>query len=273
MKISEVTQPLNEGWKENLYRLAVITSLGITGTMGNLGYKNIQKQPEPIVKSEPISDPVVKSELKISDFVQTDDIPRIRPRAKPEKKSELAPSSSIRPQPAPSLKNARPDIKYLIDLAVANGIKGIELAAFLAQTSVESNNFNDYVEQGSDSYFNKYDIKHNPRMAKILGNNNPGDGFTYRGRGPIQLTGKYNYMKAGKALGIDLINNPDLAADPKIGARIAVWYWKTRVSSKVSNFEDVNSVTRQINAGLDSLDKRELEFKRYVNILKRDGQI
>jgi predicted chitinase len=271
MKISEVTQPLNEGWKENLYKIAVMASLGVTGSMGYVGYKNIPSKPEPII-SGPNNIPKQQIE-PVNNFVQNDNIANIRPKARPEEKSELAPSNSIRPVPAPSLKNPRHDIKYLIDLAVANGIKGIELAAFLAQTSVESNNFNDYTEQGSESYFNKYDIKHNPRMAKILGNTNPGDGFTYRGRGQMQLTGKYNYMKAGKALGIDLINNPDLAADPKIGARIAVWYWITRVKRKVSNFEDVVSVTSQINSGLDSLDKRELEFKKFVNVLRRDEQI
>lgn len=62
-----------------------------------------------------------------------------------------------------------------------------------------------------------------------MGNTEPGDGYRYRGRGYIQLTGRENYRVAGEALGLDLERNPELAAEPENVARIAVWYWQNRV--------------------------------------------
>lgn len=72
-----------------------------------------------------------------------------------------------------------------------------------------------------------------PALAEIiyggrLGNTSPGDGYKYRGRGYIQLTGKENYERYGKKLGIDLVNDPDLANDPSIAIKIAAEYLKDR---------------------------------------------
>ena len=77
-------------------------------------------------------------------------------------------------------------------------------------------------EYGTNSYFTTmYDIRgRRPTMAKSMGNTTPGDGIKYRGRGYVQLTWKNNYAKAGKALGIDLVKNPDYALDERIAARI-----------------------------------------------------
>ena len=62
-----------------------------------------------------------------------------------------------------------------------------------------------------------------------MGNDQLGDGYLYRGRGYMQLTGRENYRAAGEALGLDLERSPQLAAEPENAARIAVWYWQTRV--------------------------------------------
>lgn len=62
-------------------------------------------------------------------------------------------------------------------------------------------------EYGKDSYFKKYDGR------KSLGNTEPGDGLRFKGRGFVQLTGRTNYTKFGKILGIDLVNKPELALD------------------------------------------------------------
>ena len=60
--------------------------------------------------------------------------------------------------------------------------------------------------------------------ARNLGNTQPNDGYTYRGRGPLQLTGRSNYQRYGGKVGADLVGNPDLANDPQTGAKISVAY-------------------------------------------------
>ena len=64
--------------------------------------------------------------------------------------------------------------------------------------------------------------------AQTLGNNKPGDGWKYRGRGFIQLTGKANYADIGKAIGVDLVNNPDALLDPLTAAKASIVYMQRR---------------------------------------------
>jgi len=135
-----------------------------------------------------------------------------------------------------------------------------ELAAFLAQCAHESHDFKSLVEYGGSLDFRKYDIRFNPRKARILGNIKPGDGARYKGRGYIQLTGRYNYKRAGEALGLPLEKNPKLAEKPEVAAKVAVWFWKQRVRPNVDNFNDVTSVTKPINPGLNGLPDRKEAF-------------
>lgn len=78
------------------------------------------------------------------------------------------------------------------------------------------------IEQGGTAYFtNLYDIQgRRPGVARSMGNTQPGDGAKYRGRGLVQITWKNNYARAGKLLGLDLVNKPDLALKPDIAAKI-----------------------------------------------------
>ena len=138
-----------------------------------------------------------------------------------------------------------------------------ELAAFLAQTAHESHDFKSMVEYGGSLDFRKYDPKYAPRKAKVLGNKKAGDGARYKGRGYIQLTGRYNYKRAGEALGIPLEQNPELAEKPEVAAKIAVWFWKLRVQPNVDNFNDVRAVTKPINPGLNGLQDRKDSFKDF----------
>lgn len=98
-----------------------------------------------------------------------------------------------------------------------------------------------------------------------MGNKNPGDAFAFRGRGAIQLTGRENYTRAGKALGIDLANNPELAAEPENSAKIAAWYWKTNKLTTAAKNGDVRAVTKTINGGANGLDDRTAKYGRYLS--------
>ncbi len=157
----------------------------------------------------------------------------------------------------------------IVKFAKAAGITGTELAQFLAQTKHESWDFTKLKEKekGKNYFVKKYDIRFSPRIAKILGNTKAGDGQKYHGRGFIQLTGKDNYARAGEALNLPLLEKPELAADPNIAAKIAVWYWNTRVKPHVNDFTDTAAVTRRINAGLKGLDDRHENFINYKSML------
>jgi putative chitinase len=171
---------------------------------------------------------------------------------------------------APKPITLTPKANLLMKTAQAKGIKGTELAQFLAQMEHESWDFQKMKEvpQGK-GYFNRYDPKHNPKLANKLGNKYAGDGQAFRGRGFIQLTGRQNYTQASYDLFGDdrLVKKPDLAADPRIAAQIAVWYWNGRVKPYVRDFNDTAAVTKKINGGLRGLQDRDNNFRNYMAAL------
>lgn len=97
---------------------------------------------------------------------------------------------------------------------------------------------------------------------KDLGNTQPGDGKRYKGRGPIQLTGRANYRAAGKALGIDLEGHPERAKDPDVAFRIAGWYWGSRNLNSYADAGNFREVTRRINGGYNGMASREMYYRR-----------
>ena len=144
----------------------------------------------------------------------------------------------------------------MLVVAKKAGLESDELAAFMAQCAHESNQFRTLTEYGGSLDFRKYDPRYAPKKARALGNTKRGDGAKYKGRGYIQITGKYNYTVAGKAIGIDLVNNPEKAAEPLIAAKIALWYWSKRVAPKVNDFTNTKEVTKPINPGMRGLEQR-----------------
>ncbi|MEA2240807.1 MAG: hypothetical protein QOD24_363 [Solirubrobacteraceae bacterium] len=90
-----------------------------------------------------------------------------------------------------------------------------------------------------------------------LGNCRLGDGRRYKGRGPIQLTGRANYRWAGRLLGLALEDRPELAARHAIGWRIAGLYWKSRGLNELADRGDFIAITKRINGGTNGLASRQ----------------
>jgi putative chitinase len=98
----------------------------------------------------------------------------------------------------------------------------------------------------------------NSVYANRMGNGDEqsGEGYKYRGRGLIQLTGKDNYTACGLSLGIDIVQNPDLLLEPKYACLSAGWYWhKNGLNALAGNIE---AITKKINGGLIGLEDRRL---------------
>lgn len=129
-------------------------------------------------------------------------------------------------------------------------------AHFICQGSHETAEFTTLNEFGGPSYFKRYDGR------KDLGNVQPGDGNRYHGRGIFQLTGRANYRKYGALLNIDLEGQPELAAQPDISLKIALQYWNDHNLSKYADADDIETITRRINGGLNGFADREANLER-----------
>ncbi|MFC7475357.1 peptidoglycan-binding protein [Dankookia sp. GCM10030260] len=123
----------------------------------------------------------------------------------------------------------------------------LRIAHFLGQTCVEAAGFRTTEELADGTAY---------EGRKDLGNTEPGDGPRFKGRGLIQLTGRANYRSMGKALKLDLENNPAQAADPALSLVVACEYWKSRKINDAADQDDVIRVTKLINGGLNGLDER-----------------
>lgn len=99
------------------------------------------------------------------------------------------------------------------------------------------------------------------------GDENSGDGYKYRGRGLIQITGKANYQLIGNLLKLDLVGNPDQLKLPGYAARSAGAYWSHNGLSVAAETGDVAMVTRKINGGEEGLPGRQAYYKRACDAL------
>lgn len=132
----------------------------------------------------------------------------------------------------------------------------LRLAHFMAQVCEETDFFQTLVEYGGKLYFARYDGRED------LGNTQPGDGARYRGRGALMITGRSNYVRLGKQIGLDLEAGPELAEDPHVAVLIACIFWEVHGLSDLADADDLEAVTRKINGGLNGLAERKAALDR-----------
>lgn len=182
--------------------------------------------------------------------------------------------------------------RALCQKAYAEGITDkVELAQFLAQAEIESDTFRKLQESlfyTSASrlldVFNKI-FKSEREAAPFLrrpiqlankvyarknGNILPGDGYKFRGRGFLQITGRYNYDQFKKFSGKNVIDNPDYLSTFRGAIESSLWYWKNQVRPRLSkvngNYSNTSQVTFTINTKLEKLKEREVAFNRIYSL-------
>lgn len=195
----------------------------------------------------------------------------------------------------------------LASVTAANQINSVRrIAAFLAQLVHESNGFRtleenlNYSPAGLMATFNNKKITRFPKIlaeeygrvdgpgghkanktmiaaiayADRMGNGGVDtiDGWKYRGRGPIQLTGRDNYDACGKAIGIDLIKEPDRLLEPLIGAMAAGWFWSVGNSTGKSlnafaDLGEIDRISRAVNGGVNGLEHRRSLYEQALRVL------
>jgi putative chitinase len=94
-----------------------------------------------------------------------------------------------------------------------------------------------------------------------------GDGYRFRGRGCIQLTGHANYYHAGQALGVDFVMEPDLVATPMYAALTAGWFWSTHKLNQFADVRDFKTMTKKINGGFIGLEDRIKHIEHAMQVL------
>ena len=136
------------------------------------------------------------------------------------------------------------------------------VAAFIAQIGHESGQLK-YVKEiwGPTAAQARYEGRAD------LGNTHLGDGSKFRGRGLIQITGRANYKACGEALGLDLINQPELLEKPQHACTSAAWFWAIRGLNTLADAGQFETISRRINGGLNGLADRQMLYARALKVL------
>jgi len=161
----------------------------------------------------------------------------------------------------------------------------LRVAHFMSQIDHESGlkpiseNLN-YGAQGLDDIFGKYfktidELRNYSRSPEKIankvysnrmgnGDEQSGDGWKYRGRGFIQLTGKNNYILLSKDTRIDFVGNPDLLLEEANAMVAALWFWNKNKINELADKNDIEGVTKRINGGLNGLADRKRLLNKYL---------
>ena len=100
-----------------------------------------------------------------------------------------------------------------------------------------------------------------------MGNTTPGDGWKYRGRGLIQITGKNNYRACGEALGLELIAQPELLEKSQHDCMSAAWFWATNGLSTLADAGEFDAITQRINGGQNGAADRQALYAKALKVL------
>jgi len=95
-----------------------------------------------------------------------------------------------------------------------------------------------------------------------LGNTEPGDGVRFKGRGLIQVTGRANYAACGAALGLPLLDHPELLEQPDGACKSAAWFWKSRGLNELADAGAFITITKRINGSTNGLADRQAFWER-----------
>jgi len=185
------------------------------------------------------------------------------------------------------------DAKWLQSLNDTFAKYGIDTpkrqAAFIGQAQHESNNFK-ILEEGlsysanrlmavwpsrfptmdvANQYANNPEKLANKVYGGRMGNGNEesGEGYAYRGRGLIQMTGKESYANCGSGIGVDLLGNPDRLLDPQYAALSAGWFWNKKGLNDLADTGDYETMTKRINGGLLGLNDRKAKIAKAISVL------
>ena len=162
-------------------------------------------------------------------------------------------------------------------------------ACFIGQCQHESNNFRILEENlnysaarlmavwpsrfpsldVAEQYANNPEKLANKIYSGRMGNGNEesGEGYAYRGRGLIQMTGKEAYANCGSGLGMDFIGDPNWLVDPKYATLSAGWFWNKKGLNALADSGDIETMTKRINGGLIGLEDRKAKIAKAREIL------
>ena len=131
----------------------------------------------------------------------------------------------------------------------------MRMAHFLAQIAHESGELRYTKELGNKNDFRKYDVG---RLKNMLGNLKDGDGYKYRGRGLIQITGRANYQayQNSKYCTGDIMEHPELLEEPLGATKSAMWWWWKHGLNKLADSDCFVAITKTINGGTNGLALR-----------------
>lgn len=160
------------------------------------------------------------------------------------------------------------------------------IAAFVAQVGHESGHLTRLVENLNYSadalrrnWPRRFDVELASAVARKpeqianiaygnrMGNTEQGDGWKYRGRGLIQITGKNNYCACGEALGLDLIAQPELLEKPQHACMSAAWFWATSGLNTLAHAGKFDAITQRINGGQNGAEDRQALYAKALKVL------